>query len=43
MMSRGEVNLGSYEGKILYGKMLMQEALTEMRQPAFEAALALLN
>lgn len=43
MMSRGEVNLGSYEGKILYGKMLMQEALTEMRQPAFEQSLALLN
>lgn len=43
MMSKGEVNLGSYEGKILYGKMLMQEALTEMRQPQFEAALALLH
>ncbi|SFW86606.1 Choline/ethanolamine kinase [Chitinophaga sancti] len=43
MMSKNEVNLGSYEGKILYGKMLMQEALTEMQQPAFEASLALLN
>lgn len=38
MMSKGEINLGSYEGKLLYGKMLMQEALTEMNQPAFEAA-----
>lgn len=43
MMSKGEVNLGSYEGKILYGKMLMQEALTEMKLPAFEQALSLLN
>lgn len=41
MMSKGKVNLGSYEGKIMYGKMLMQEALTEMRQPAFEQSLAL--
>jgi aminoglycoside phosphotransferase (APT) family kinase protein len=43
MMGRGEINLGSYEGKILYGKMLMQEALTEMRQPAFEESLALMS
>lgn len=43
MMSKGEINLGSYEGKLLYGKMLMQEALTEMSNPAFEAALTLLQ
>jgi thiamine kinase-like enzyme len=43
MMSKGEVDLSSYEGKLLYGKMLLQEALTEMSQPAFASSLALLQ
>jgi hypothetical protein len=39
MLGSGEVQLGTYEGKLLYGKMLLQEALQGIKAPAFAAAL----
>ena len=34
----GEVSLATYEGKLLYGKVLLNEALRNMKTPAFREA-----
>lgn len=39
LMSSGKLALDSYEGQFIYGKALLNEALTQMRTPRFEAAL----
>jgi hypothetical protein len=39
-MSTGELSAASYEGKLLYGKVLLNEALYNMKTPRFAEAIS---
>jgi len=40
LRSTGQLSLASYEGQLMYGKVLINEALSQMRSPRFAAAIA---
>ena len=40
LMGAGKLSLAAYEGQLMFGKALLNEALHQMRSPRFESALA---
>ncbi|SDG59471.1 phosphotransferase [Chitinophaga filiformis] len=42
-MGAAKISLAAYEGQLMYGKALLNEAVHQMRTPRFEAALAVLG
>ncbi|PWV47672.1 choline kinase family protein [Chitinophaga sp. S165] len=42
MMGTGQISLATYEGQLMYGKALLNEAVHQMRSPRFTASLALI-
>lgn len=43
LMEKGQLSLATYEGQLFYGKVLLNEAVQQMRQPYFHEALAVLG
>jgi hypothetical protein len=41
-MATGQISLAAYEGQLMYGKALLNEAVHQMRSPRFAASLAVL-
>lgn len=43
MIEKGDLNLNDYEGKLLYGKVLLNEALKNMRRTKFNKSIELMK
>lgn len=43
LMTTGKLSLGAYEGQLMYGKALLNEAVNQMRTPRFKTSLTLLE